>query len=562
MSNSPIIDLDQDYVLLNTNVTVGKSYSSRGWALSRQDIHDWIPVEKFERDCKVIIDDICSDAILRFNPRLFYESDELSLYLKELYDNGWYRDKIPMAIKINKSSLFSNIESVEKYLNLNFIETKLLVGKSYSSKGWQLSKEVVSKLFPSEKYAEEYSIYIDNIESNAKLNLQFRLFYKDDELSEYLEKLHKINPRDKIPAKILFEVNSNDLKEEINENEDNVIYDSNCCDICGKEYDSTLDSLDEEGKFPNLCQECIEKIVILNVYKDIKKSSLSNFVKKEFVEANIGSNFDKIWDLLIEYNFLTPLGDLFKLSGNELIENSYSKFLADDDSSTKISSKKRNRDKILELIDEEENSQEEKTEEHVCIVCGIRLNDFGLEKCELCNDKSLATEYLKEFVTKVPYGKNFSKLDLVNVGVDSLNAELFLNKLAKYDLIHFESDIFYKLNEVAFLNDFVEKYSDNPYKLQINYINENSNVLKISKEDLASEERIDAIVKWKNYGDFISFKKGQYGFLSVQFKQEGRFMYSKGFSTSYEAKIAAIYYLNSLGKIEFIVEDDIKLEFK
>ena len=437
-----------------------------------------------------------------------------------------------------------------------------MVGKSYSSKGWQLSKEVVSKLFPSEKYAEEYSIYIDNIESNAKLNLQFRLFYKDDELSEYLEKLHKINPRDKIPAKILFEVNSNDLKEEINENEDNVIYDSNCCDICGKEYDSTLDSLDEEGKFPNLCQECIEKIVILNVYKDIKKSSLSNFVKKEFVEANIGSNFDKIWDLLIEYNFLTLLGDLFKLSGNELIENSYSKFLADDDSSTKISSKKRNRDKILELIDEEENSQEEKTEEHICIVCGIRLNDFGLEKCELCNDKSLATEYLKEFVTKVPYGKNFSKLDLVNVGVDSLNAELFLNKLAKYDLIHFESDIFYKLNEVAFLNDFVEKYSDNPYKLQINYINENSNVLKISKEDLASEERIDAIVKWKNYGDFISFKKGQYGFLSVQFKQEGRFMYSKGFSTSYEAKIAAIYYLNSLGKIEFIVEDDIKLEFK
>ena len=169
---------------------------------------------------------------------------------------------------------------------------------------------------------------------------------------------------------------------------------------------------------------------------------------------------------------------------------------------------------------------------------------------------------MKEFVTKVPYGKNFSKLDLVNVGVDSLNAELFLNKLAKYDLIHFESDIFYKLNKVAFLNDFVEKYSDNPYKLQINYINENSNVLKISKEDLASEERIDAIVKWKNYGDFISFKKGQYGFLSVQFKQEGRFMYSKGFSTSYEAKIAAIYYLNSLGKIEFIVEDDIKLEFK
>ena len=71
MSDSPIRDFDQDHVIITTEVTVGKSYSSRGWALSRTDIHDWVPAEEFERDCKVIIDDISSEAVLRFNPRLF-----------------------------------------------------------------------------------------------------------------------------------------------------------------------------------------------------------------------------------------------------------------------------------------------------------------------------------------------------------------------------------------------------------------------------------------------------------------------------------------------------------
>lgn len=562
MSKSPIVELDQDYVILNTSVTVGKSYSSKGWALSRQDIHDWIPVEEFERDCKVIINDICSDAILRFNPRLFYDSDELSFYLKELYDNGWRREKIPIGIKISKDSLFSNINSIEEYLELEFINTELLVGKSYSSKGWQLSKDIVSNLFPIEEYDLEYSIYVDGIESNAQLNLQFRLFYKNDELSAYLEELHHQNPRDKIPAKIIFEVSSVKPEIESVELESDDILEFNSCKICGNEYDVNAESLDDENKFPNFCPECVEKIIILDVYNDVKNSSFSNFVKKDFVEEKVNSNFDKIWELLIQYEFLTPLGDLFRLNGNSLIENNYSKFLSNNAPKSEMSSKKRNKRKILELIKEEENGIDEESEIPACIVCGNQLDNSNMEKCELCSDKSLATEYLKEFVTKVPYGKNFSKNTLIGCGIDSLDAEIFLKKLVNYGLISLESGVSYKLNEVSFLNDFVDKYSDNPYQLQVNYVNSNSDVLKISKKDLSSEERIDELVKWKNYGDYISFKKGQYGFISVQFKQDGMFMYSKGFNTSYEAKIEAIYYLKSLGKIVLIVEDDIKLEFK
>lgn len=563
MLKSPIIDLDQNYVLLTTNVTIGKSYSSRGWALSRQDIHEWIPVEKFERKCKVLINNICSDAILRFNPRLFYESDELSFYLKELYDTGWSKGKVPMSIKINKNNLFSELDSIEQYLDVNYIETELSVGKSYKSKGWQLSKDVVSKIFPAGEYGDKYSICIENIESKAKLNLQFRLFYKSDNLSEYLEELFHKNPRDKVQAKIIFKITSEDNENFHKEQIINSSSELGVCSVCGKKYEVIVDSLDD-NYLSDICLDCIEKVKVLRVYNEIKNASFSNFVKKDSIKEKFGSNFEEIWSLLIKYDFLIPFGDLFKFNGNESIENTYAHYLLGTDSKPhKDYSKRRNRRKILELIDEEEQEFKINLEEPTCIKCGCILGDSnnGVQ-CESCMDKSLATDYLQKIVTEIPYGGNFSKSDLIDLGVESFESEMYIKKLLNYNLISSNAEDSYKLNDVSFLNDFVKKYSDSPYQLQIGYINDNSNVLKISKDDLNSEEKIDSIVKWKKFSQYISFKKGQYGFVSVHFKQDGRFMYSKGFNSSYEAKLNAIYYLNSLNKIIFIVDGEMRLQFK
>ena len=276
MSDSPIRDLDQDYEIISTEVTVGKSYSSRGWALSRIDIHDWIPVEEFERDCKVVIDDISSDAILRFNPRLFYESDELSSYLEDLYYKGYSKYKIPMDIFLPQTNFFRNIDSIEKYLQVGTVDTSLLVGKSFSSKGWQLSKDLVSKLFPAKEYGGEYHIVINNIHSNAKLNLQFRLFYKSNELSEYLEELHYENPRDKVPAKIIFDNEESSINVEVNDKKivfdekiDNGDVTQNLCKSCNQYY-SIEDSNSERVDF---CPVCIEKIQALEEYNNIKNFS-------------------------------------------------------------------------------------------------------------------------------------------------------------------------------------------------------------------------------------------------------------------------------------------------
>lgn len=495
MFKSSIYDFDQDNVILNTNVTVGKSYKSKGWALSRQDISKWIPVDVFERDCLVKIDNICSKAIIRFNPRLFYQSDELSNYLKDLFDQGYSNCRIPMKIKINKSNLFSCISSnidIENYLNIKYIDTQLLVGKSYKSKGWQLSKDVTLKLFPLKEYDKDYLIYINEIESNAKLNFQFRLFYKHTELSEYLQKLHDEGYKGKINAKIIFSEDFNSQEENddiLNSNSQNILFNkddaneilnTHDCEICGNSYNNSKKSLDEEDKYLNFCSECVEKIISLDTFYLIQSTSLSNFTKKEFIKDKINNNFDQLWDLLIKYEFLVPFGDLYKLEGNEFIENTFSKFILDDDN--KKSPIKRKKNKILELVNDEGHNK------HFCSVCGEQLNNYETDICELCRDKFLASDYLQDIVTKVPYGIPFTKSNLIEIEGDELKSSLIINKLLKFNLFILKSDNLYQLNNLDILNDFLATYSDSSRRLQINYINDSSGITQVSKNDLASEK--------------------------------------------------------------------------
>ena len=72
---------------------------------------------------------------------------------------------------------------------------------------------------------------------------------------------------------------------------------------------------------------------------------------------------------------------------------------------------------------------------------------------------------------------------------------------------------------------------------------------------------MDEIIRWADFYDYVVFKKNKYEYVSVQFKNNGTFMYSKGYGTSYEAKIDVINYLKSLGKIKILNHDEIKLKF-
>lgn len=232
---------------IHTYVGFGKKIKSipSGWALNLQDIRDFIPVLRYEFECYILINDIISPCRVRINPRLFYKSPPLKEHLEKekLKDEN---KKIPIEIKFNKKELDKSLDDFSKE-NLNFIDTKLLVGKSFSSKGWGLSKEVVSQIFPMEAYNFMFPVFIDGIPVDTRINLQTRLFYSSRELSEELERLSIEDSRQKVDARII--LNEEYLNLIMNSKEDHLSDET--CVLCGNPIDKDSKS--------NKCFECLDK---------------------------------------------------------------------------------------------------------------------------------------------------------------------------------------------------------------------------------------------------------------------------------------------------------------
>ena len=62
---------------ISTNVLVGKSFKSGGWALNKNDLRDLIPIDEFENSYSIIVDGVPAEGNLQVNPRLFYKGNEL-----------------------------------------------------------------------------------------------------------------------------------------------------------------------------------------------------------------------------------------------------------------------------------------------------------------------------------------------------------------------------------------------------------------------------------------------------------------------------------------------------
>ena len=237
---------DCDYSI-KTYVGFGKKIKDvpSGWALNLLDIRDFIPVLRYEFEGYVMIKSIISPCRIRINPRLFYSSVSLKDYLRsqKALDND---KKISVEIKFNKKKLDEYHNEFSRK-NLDYVDTKLLVGKSYSSKGWGLAKDVVSKIFPLDAYNFNFPVYIDDIPVDSRINIQTRLFYSSNELSAKLEKLSRINPKQKVDARIIIDEEYFKLVNSFREQE---ISDKSCI-VCGM-------PLYKDSK-SSKCNDCLDK---------------------------------------------------------------------------------------------------------------------------------------------------------------------------------------------------------------------------------------------------------------------------------------------------------------
>ena len=245
---------------VHTYVNLGKSINDvpQGWALNLSDIREFIPVLRYEFECYIMINGIISPCKIKINPRLFYKGTSLRNSLRKLKKKDPNK-QIPLEIKFNKTELDKSLDEFDVESH-DYIDTKLLVGKSFSSKGWGLSKDVVSKIFPLDSYNYMFPVYINGIPAENRINIQTRLFYSSKELSKELERLYKINPKQKVNCRIILNENYlNRLKSIDDEKVSN-----RKCVICG-------DNLNKDSKSEK-CFNCLDKELTV-----LKLKSILNF---------------------------------------------------------------------------------------------------------------------------------------------------------------------------------------------------------------------------------------------------------------------------------------------
>lgn len=306
MSKKVLLENECDYSI-NTFVNLGMRIKDvpSGWALNLYDIREFIPILRYELECYIKIKNIISPCKIRINPRLFYKGKPLKEHLRSLKsaDNDI---KIPIQIKFNKNELYKSLDNFNNE-NINYIDTKLLVGKSYSSKGWGLKKDVVSKLFPLDAYDYMFPVYIDGIPAETRINIQTRLFYNSPDLSSELEKLFRIDPKQEVDARIILKEEYLELYKSV---QDDHLSDRRCS-ICGKFIDEDSQS--------NKCFECLDKeITVLKLKKILEFFNYSQTFYEEdlldlgYTKGQINAlvyKLEKYGLLLINWDESFQLGD-------------------------------------------------------------------------------------------------------------------------------------------------------------------------------------------------------------------------------------------------------------
>ena len=259
MSRKVLPENECDYSI-NTHVNLGKRIKDvpQGWALNLIDIKEFIPVLRYQFECYIMINGIISPCKVKINPRLFYSGVPLRDHLRSIKKIDETK-LIPLELKFNKKELDKlldefNVES-RKY-----IDTKLSVGKSFSSKGWALSKEVISKIFPLYAYNYMFPVYIDGISAETRINMQTRLFYSSKELSKELKRLYEIDSQQKVDARIILDEDYLDILRSIKQT---YLSDRKCV-LCGS-------NLDKDSK-SDKCFNCLDKELTV-----LKLKNLLNF---------------------------------------------------------------------------------------------------------------------------------------------------------------------------------------------------------------------------------------------------------------------------------------------
>lgn len=325
------------------------------------------------------------------------------------------------------------------------------------------------------------------------------------------------------------------------------------CMVCGHKLENTinLNLLEFSRKFPARCESCLEKIYALDLYYKLDKNASSS--KMIYL-----SDLKLLWDeegllgynmkLLSKFEFLKAFhDDIYKLYPNEEIINLYSPLLIP-----------------IEEIEEEDDAADEELrrllgldeDEKKCKFCGKILDeDDGEDICSSCIHKQNAIPQIHKLLKYVRPGTAFTKSSIINKGLKSYDLDIICSYLVDLELLRDDMDDLLILESKSVLNNFIRQYSDDEEDLIQDDIKEVEKI-KIKNSQL-NEYSIDRAI---NLIDFIDNVECTYirefDEWEVLFKRDGVEHTFQVYDNPFEAKLAAIKYLEKINVVEIVSDDD------
>ena len=168
---------------INFQVTVGKSYKNKGWAVKRSNLNTFVPEIPYEKECTMYIEEIKIPAKINIHTRLFYfKNEQLSNYLKEL------------ASIDEKSLLNINLEIAHgnyyfKKSDKDLISFKTTFSKTFKTGMFALPREYSKEILPILPYENKCNFYVGDLKVDGKFNMEFRMRFNSNLIVPKLESI-------------------------------------------------------------------------------------------------------------------------------------------------------------------------------------------------------------------------------------------------------------------------------------------------------------------------------------------------------------------------------------
>ena len=341
------------------------------------------------------------------------------------------------------------------------------------------------------------------------------------------------------------------------------------CMVCGSKLEKTIHSalFELSMRFPARCESCLEKIHSLDLYYDIyDEFSNSNTISHAELENKWDDLLDYNLKLLTDNGFLEPfLEGLYKIRANDSIISIYSPLLKPVEEETEeietlqICSVCGDYFYSSNQLDICPDCLEKQNTDNECRICGKSFDSsdglFDSDVCSDCKKKQYAIELLHQLLEYVKPGSAFTKDSLIKEGLSHFDLEMIIDNLTKYGLLIDDNENLLILETQHNLNEFIEMYSDN---LPNDLITSDDDVHP--KQTILSkylyEKTLDKVFNLIDYQKYVESKQdNKTGDWLLIYKKEGNSISFMSFKTPFEAKMAAVRYLDEHNIIDVVADE-------